>query len=146
MYLLPAVGREKFVPIQMKITGWYFFYIQIPLFTIVMIAMVLQHNYNDKGIWMFATAIVGAVAGFINKTFIVPNALLAGAASVAERRGKDAEGSVSKFAVEGGGKGTKFWHQAVVAFVLLMTVGIVLHVWHLLHFLVANLPAILNTN
>jgi hypothetical protein len=78
--------------------------------------------------------------------FVVPNALKAGAASVAERRGKDSEGSMEKFAVEGGGKGTKFWHQtAAVAFVLLMTVGVTLHVWLLLKFLVANLPDLLDS-
>jgi hypothetical protein len=128
----------------MKMTGWYFFYIQIPLLFMVIIAMTLQHNYNEKGIWMFGSAVVGAIAGFINKTFVVPNALKAGAASVAERRGKDSEGSMEKFAVEGGGKGTKFWHQTVVAFVLLMTVGATLHVWLLLKFLVANLPDLLD--
>lgn len=44
---------------------------------------------------------VAAVAGFINYAVITPQALKAGKASVAERRGKDSEGSLKNFAVEG---------------------------------------------
>lgn len=90
---------------------------------------------------MFATAVVGAVAGLINKTFIVPRALSVEADSVTNYR-KNTPGSV------GGelGKGdNNFWQQAVIACVLLMSAGIVLHIWHLLQFLVAHLPAILDT-
>ena len=86
-FLLKFMGSEKFVPLQMKLTGRYFFYVQIPLLISVIVTMVLAHNYNSKGLVMMASAILGGIAGLVNKSFVVPNALEEGAKSINLRQG-----------------------------------------------------------
>ena len=73
VFYLWVLGREKFVPIQMKITSWFFFFIQLPLMIEVIVTMLLAHNYNAKGQHMLISVIVGAIAALINKEMIVPN-------------------------------------------------------------------------
>lgn len=80
----------------MKITEWFFAYILVPLF------LLLGAAYYDGGQVRIISAAVALFGGLTNFALIVPNALKAGKASVAERKGKDSEGSLKKFAVEGG--------------------------------------------
>ncbi|CAE7648395.1 unnamed protein product, partial [Symbiodinium microadriaticum] len=119
--LLLFMGREKFVTIQIKITEWFFRYIQVPLF------VLLATSYYDGGKKRIISAAVALFGGVMNFVFVVPKALQAGKSSVAERKGRDGEGSLQKFAVEGAAKSTKFWHQTVVFFVVVMVVGLIFH-------------------
>ena len=73
MSFYSCAGRDKFIPVQMKITVWFFYFIQIPLVIEVIVTMILAHNYNAKGQHMLVSVIVGAVAALVNKEMIIPN-------------------------------------------------------------------------
>ena len=63
--LMLFMGREKFVPVQMKITAWFFAYVQFPL--LISLALSWRH-----GGMMFISSGVSAAGGAINYLFIVP--------------------------------------------------------------------------
>lgn len=70
---------------------------------------------------------IGWLAIFINKYFVVPKALKAGARSHNQRKGDNSK-DVQEFVVEGGGKSeTKVLHQTVVVFVLIMSGAFIAH-------------------
>lgn len=67
--LMTFLGREKFVPIQMKITTWFFSFIQIPL---VIVGIL---SFLRGGIWTIATSFMALFGGSVNYFFIVPQVI-----------------------------------------------------------------------
>ena len=66
--LMQFLGREKFVTIQMKITAWFFAYIQIPLLVSLAIA------FRQGGLNLISSGIAMA-GGVTNYLFIVPKVI-----------------------------------------------------------------------
>ena len=63
--LLLFMGREKFVTIQMKITAWFFAYIQTPL----LLSLLLSYKHGGLRLSSAGIALAG---GFINYAVVVP--------------------------------------------------------------------------
>jgi len=120
--LIAHLGREKFVPIQMRLT--------VILFRALVVATVLSCAASLVGGSSLSTMTTGAVAlagAAINHFVVVPRALRAGGQSRPEIKGRDGEGSTTSFAVKGVGDRTQLMHQLVVAFVVVMLGGTVGH-------------------
>ena len=121
--LLKKLGRERFVPIQMRLT--------IVLFKTLSAALLLMlgASFWHSSVWSATTlaAAVATAAGLINWIYVVPKALRAGGRSIAEIRGKDSEGSLEGFTSEGVGTKTKTLHRLVVLFVVIMVGGTIYH-------------------
>lgn len=121
--LLKRMGRESFVPLQMRLTVVLFETLIVAL--LVMLGATLLHSpLASLGT---GTAAVALLAGLINKFVVVPRALKAGGASRRDIKGKDDEGSTAGFASEGAGDKTKWMHRLVVVFVVMMLGGAVHH-------------------
>jgi hypothetical protein len=121
--LLKMLGRDKFVPIQMRLTAVLFSVLTVLL--LVMLAAVLGHSPIGSGTTL--TAAIALAAGVINKFVVVPKALKAGGQSRIAVKGKDVEASTSTFASEGVGNQTQLLHRLVVLFVVIMVVAVVAH-------------------
>lgn len=121
--LLKMLGRDKFVPIQMRLTGVLFSLLTVLL--LLMLAAALGHSPLDSGTTL--TAAIALVAGVINKFVVVPRALKAGGQNRTDIKGKDAEASTTTFASEGVGHQTQALHRLVVSFVVIMVVAVVAH-------------------
>mmetsp|Transcript_38217 Transcript_38217/g.92204 ORF Transcript_38217/g.92204 Transcript_38217/m.92204 type:complete len:178 (+) Transcript_38217:47-580(+) len=135
--MMKSLGREKFVPVMMSLMKVFFTSCCVSLS--VSLALTYLHTKGQVGSASFLSQLVGLSGALLNKFVIGPNALAAGKASMGERKGKDADSSLSKFASDGGfgGKGgTKFWHRTVVVFVFVMLGGVLVH----LHGVVARVP------
>eukprot|EP00284_Hemiselmis_tepida_P008958 CAMPEP_0174923226 /NCGR_PEP_ID=MMETSP1355-20121228/6438_1 /TAXON_ID=464990 /ORGANISM="Hemiselmis tepida, Strain CCMP443" /LENGTH=145 /DNA_ID=CAMNT_0016168885 /DNA_START=43 /DNA_END=477 /DNA_ORIENTATION=- len=110
--MMKSLGREKFVPLMMSLMKVFFTSCCVSL--TASLALTYIHTKGNVGGLPFLSQLVGLAGALLNKFVIGPNALAAGKASMGERKGKDGEGSLGKFASEGGfgGKGgTKFWHR-----------------------------------
>jgi hypothetical protein len=120
--LLAHLGREKFVPIQMRLA--------VILFRALVVATLLSCAAGLVGGGSLSTTLTAAVAllgAAINHFVVVPRALRAGGRSRPEIKGRDAEASTTSFAVQGVGDRTQVMHQLVVAFVVMMLGGVVSH-------------------
>lgn len=126
--LLKSIGREKFVPIQMRLTMTLFGALTVSL-VVMLIASLAPALLGSAAAVSAATlsAASALAAGLINRFLVVPSALKAGGRGRADIKGKDREGSISSFTSEGVGDRTKTLHRLVVLFVVLM-LGTV--VWH----------------
>lgn len=121
--LLKRMGRERFVPLQMRLTVVLFKALSITL--VLMLAASLLHSAPLST--TVITAAVAALGGLLNAQIIVPRALRSGGQSRREIKGKDKEASVADFAYDGAGKTTQFWHRAVVLCVVIMLAGLFPH-------------------
>mmetsp|Transcript_22599 Transcript_22599/g.33047 ORF Transcript_22599/g.33047 Transcript_22599/m.33047 type:complete len:162 (-) Transcript_22599:140-625(-) len=121
--LLLFMGREKFVVIQMRITSWFFLYIQFPLLVCLGCSLYKGDTFS------LISSSVALFGGLVNYIFVVPQALKAGKASAGERKGRDSEGTLQKVVIDGAGNSTRFWHQTVVFFVVVMVVGLIMHAY-----------------
>jgi len=121
--LMKHLGREAFVPLQMRLTVVLFQSLEALLFAMVGAALLT----NDKTSPAVLSACVALLGGLINKYAIVPLALQAGGRTLKDIKDKDHEGSTAGFASEGGGSKTKTLHRTVVLFVVIMLAGTV---WH----------------
>eukprot|EP01062_Namystynia_karyoxenos_P017615 TRINITY_DN16503_c0_g1_i1.p2 TRINITY_DN16503_c0_g1~~TRINITY_DN16503_c0_g1_i1.p2 ORF type:complete len:161 (+),score=63.24 TRINITY_DN16503_c0_g1_i1:84-566(+) len=122
--LLSVLGREKFVPVQMRLTRTLFRSLTVA--ASAALAATVGAEWGDLGKAQLAAA-VALTATLINTLAVVPRALQAGKASMGERKGKDSEGSTAKFASEGGSRSTAALHRTVVVFVVLMLAGSASH-------------------
>jgi len=121
--LLARMGRDSFVPLQMRLTAALFQALAVAL--LVMTAASVAHGRRaDLATLGAGVALAG---GLINRFLIVPRALRAGGQSRRDIAGKDHEGSTAGFASEGAGAKTKVLHRLVVLFVLVMLAGAVTH-------------------
>ncbi|MCH9680472.1 MAG: DUF4149 domain-containing protein [Deltaproteobacteria bacterium] len=121
--LLSKMGREKFVPLQMRLTVVLF----RTLTVLLLVGAAASLVHSPLASWATVTAGVAVLGGLFNRYVMVPRALQAGGRSRADIKGKDAEGSVTGFASEGAGNRTRTRHRLVVAWVVVMLVGVVGH-------------------
>lgn len=123
--LLKWLGKEKFIPIQMRVTSVFFktLSIVVPM----MFAMTLVHGRDQ--LWThILTAGVAMFGALVNALVVIPRALKAGGKAMRGLRdGEKADESVTGFASDGAGNTTSFWHRLVVLFVVVMMVGLVSH-------------------
>jgi hypothetical protein len=122
-FLFQRLGKEKFVPIMMQMTKLWVRTIFYACTALLAVATLQPQALLYPILAWFAIA--------INHSIVVPNALKAGARSHAARKG-DHTKNVQEFVLEGGGKSeTKTLHQTVVAFVLLQTGSLLVHLFQL---------------
>ncbi len=121
--LLKKLGREQFVPIQMRLTVALFK--TLIVFLLLMFASSMIHSSFGSSTTLAAG--VALVGGLINQFVILPRAFKAGGQGRKDIKGKDSEGSTAGFASEGVGSQTKIFHRLVVLFVVVMLGGIVAH-------------------
>ena len=121
--LLKHMGRDKFVPVQMRLTKVLFATLEAML--VVMAAATMMHSAITSR--SFVTACVALAAGAANKYWVVPLALKQGALSITDIKGKNAHASVAGFASAGAGNKTRQRHRMVVVFVVIMLVGTAAH-------------------
>jgi len=115
--LITIMGREKFVPIQMKLTKLLFRSLSIAAVALVFLAWI-----SSGSVALFG-AIFAAVSALIAHFYIIPRALKAGGKGRVETIAKGGDHSVAKFASEGSGPSSSFWHRTVVVFVILILIG-----------------------
>jgi len=128
--IMKSLGRERFVPLMMTLMKVFFTSVCVALS--VSLALTYIHTKGDTSSISFLTQLFGLTSAMMNKFVIGPKALAAGKASMDERKGKDKEGSLNKFASEGGSGGTKVWHRTVVLFVFSMLGGVLPHMFEVL--------------
>lgn len=121
--LLRRMGREAFVPLQMRLTV-VLFRTLVPLLGVVLGAAVV---HSSMGSTAFVTAGVALLGGLLNRFVVVPHALQAGGRSRTDIKGMDHEGSTARFASEGAGRRTRQLHRTVVVLVVVMLGGLVGH-------------------
>lgn len=126
--LLSRMGREAFVPLQMRLTVLLFRTLAIALLVMTAAAIVRGPCPSPGVVW----AGIALAAGLINKTWVIPRALRAGGQSRPDIKGRDKDGSVAGFASDGAGARTRLMHRLVVLFVVAMLSGTVGHAMSLL--------------
>lgn len=121
--LFKAMGRERFVPLQMRLARLFFKSVTV-LLLVMMVATIAHAGLVLTRATVTAAIALAAVA--INHVVILPRALRAGGQS---RRHDDLTGdaAAADFVNEGAGRSTKTLHRLVVLFVVFMLVGLVAH-------------------
>ena len=122
--LIKRMGRDKFVPLQMRLTRVLFKCLYISL--LVMFAAALAANAGAPSLPV-VTAAIALLGAVVNNFLIIPRALRAGARSIRDELKPDQQSSVERFVSEGGGASARFWHRAVVLFVIVMLAGLLPH-------------------
>lgn len=121
--LLKRMGREKFVPLQMRLVVALFQALMVAL-VLMTVAALVQSQRADRATIAAGVALLG---GAVNRFLILPSALRAGGQSRRDIAGKDDEGTTAGFASDGAGAKTKVLHRAVVLLVLVMLAGTIVH-------------------
>lgn len=121
--LLKKVGREQFVPIQMRLTVVLFRLLSVTL--LIMFGAATGHSPISS--ITTSAAGIALASGLINQFVILPRALKAGGQSYNEIKGKDSEGSIVGFASKGAGDKTQVLHRLIVVFVAIMLGAIIAH-------------------
>lgn len=121
--LLRRLGRDAFVPVQMRLTLVLFQ--ALALSTLVSLAASSVLAPLDS--FVVASSGMAAFGAWVNKFVIVPRALRAGGQTRKQVHGRDHEASTLAFADHGVGRGTRFFHRLVVLFVLVMLAGLACH-------------------
>ncbi len=123
--LINFMGRDRFVPVQMRLTKVLFATLSVVTLIIVGLSVLLVGLRFGA---VLGGAVLAAVAALASHFYVVPRALRAGGKGRLEAKKAGDEGSVADFAVEGSGPSAKFWHQTVVAMVVVILVGLLVHV------------------
>ena len=122
--LIKSMGRDRFVPIQMRLTKLLFRMLVYVTLAVLVLSLVLAPSLGP----VLAGAVIAAAGARDHVEMAEQRALRAGGKGRAEARKAGDEGSVAQFAVEGSGPSSKFWHQLVVVFVVVILGGLVVHV------------------
>lgn len=122
--LFRRLGREAFVPVQMRLIVVLFGALTPALAVMLIASMVHASSLGSASV---LTAAVALAACVIERWVIVPRALRAGGRSRRDIAGRDADGTVTDFASIGAGNRTKALHRLVVLLVVVMLAGIVPH-------------------
>jgi hypothetical protein len=117
------MGRETFVPLQMRLTLVLFTVLSL----VLLAALAVTALYQPLASPAMATAALAFFGVVVNRFVLVPRALRAGGRTRREVKGKDHEASVTGFAADGVGTGTQLYHRLVVLFVVVMLGGVVSH-------------------
>lgn len=127
--LIKWMGRDKFVPIQMRLTKILFKTLSFTLGAVVLLSLL----YGGLNLTHGLIAILIAYAGTLfNTYYVIPRALKAGGKGRSEEKDQSNDKSVGTFASEGSGPSAKFWHRMVVLFVVVMLAGLIPHMITLL--------------
>jgi len=115
--LILFMGRDKFIPIQMRLTKL--------LFRTQSVAAILLFllTWQFGGTVALQGAGLAAAAALIANFVVIPKALKAGGKGRVETMDEGGDKSVTKFASEGSGPSATFWHRTVVLFVVLILLG-----------------------
>ena len=114
------VGRDAFVPLQMRLTVVLFRFLSV----VLLIGLAATAATRGLHALPVRCASLAVAAVLINTFVVVPRALRAGGRGRQEVRGRDHEGTVTHFASAGVGQSTKIFHRLVVLFVVVMLLGI----------------------
>ena len=125
--LISIMGREKFVPIQMKLTKLLFKSLTVAAVLLVVLA------WFSGGTQTIFGAVFAAASALIAHFVIIPRALKAGGKGRVETIAKGGDHSVAKFASEGSGPSAAFWHRMVVVFVVLILIGALVNISGIAH-------------
>jgi hypothetical protein len=128
--LIKKLGRDRFVPIQMRLTKVLFKSLSISLAIMVVASVYAGWVLGSK---LILTAIVGCLAALINTYIVVPKALQAGGQGLRESQPESEQTSVTNFASLGAGQASRFWHRTVVLFVVMMLMGLLPHAYFLVN-------------
>lgn len=120
--LISIMGREKFVPIQMKLTKLLFKSLTVAAVLLVLLA------WFSGGTQTIFGAVFAAASALLAHFVIIPRALKAGGKGRAETIAEGGDHSVAKFASEGSGPSAAFWHRMVVVFVVLILIGALVNI------------------
>jgi hypothetical protein len=123
--LIRTMGRDKFVPIMMRLTRVHFKVLSLVLFIVLLLAILhggLTNNFSLIG------AVVALIGAATNHFFVVPRALRAGGRGRMDAKDPADDKSIGTFAAEGSGPSAKFWHRTVIAFVAVILIGLVPHI------------------
>ena len=129
--MFSLLGRKRFVPVMMQLTK-LFFNATAPLVALgaVLSALQLRQLMHPA----FLSSLIAATAAAINRGVVVPRALAAGRASVADYSREEDSSAKRDFVVEGGSKTkTKTLHQTVVLFVLVQTGALASHAYFMIN-------------
>lgn len=121
--LISSIGRDKFVPIQMRLTKLLFRTHSIAAILLFILAWIVGGNIATIG------AGLAAIAAIVAQSFVIPRALKAGGRGRAETITEGDDKSVAKFASEGSGPSAAFWHRTVVVFVVLILAGAIVNLY-----------------
>jgi hypothetical protein len=119
--LISSMGREKFVPIQMRLTKVLFRVLSVSALVLVVLSW-----FASGGI-AFLAATLSAVAAVVAHFFVIPRALRAGGKGRVETVNAGGDASVAKFASEGAGPSAAIWHRTVVVFVVIILAGTIVN-------------------
>lgn len=122
--LIKKMGKEKFIPIQMRLTIVLFKSLTMAI--VVMCAASLIHGTSVLAAPMLS-AVLALVAVLLNNFVVVPRALRVGGLARKDEMSKSDQKSVTAFASVGAGQRSKFWHRMVVMCVLVMAAGLIPH-------------------
>ena len=120
--LISIMGREKFVPIQMKLTKLLFQSLGVAGVALVFLAWFIGGSQTLFG------ALFAAVSAVTAHYYVIPKALKAGGKGRVETMADGGDHSVAKFASEGSGPSAAFWHRTVVVFVVLILIGALVNI------------------
>ncbi len=124
--LISAMGRDKFVPIQMRLTKLLFRSQSVAAVLLFILAWLISDTLATLG------AGLAALAAVIAHFYVIPRALRAGGKGRAETMAEVGDKSVAKFASEGSGPSAAFWHRTVVVFVVLILGGSIVNLYSVL--------------
>jgi uncharacterized integral membrane protein len=130
--LLKWMGKEKFIPIQMRMTKVLFKALSVA----VPLAFAMSMVHSRHVFWLHVVTLGAAMFGALFNAFVVvPRALKAGGKALKDVRSgeEEASDSVADFASVGGGEASKTWHRLVVVFVVVMLGGLFGHGAVMLH-------------
>jgi hypothetical protein len=117
------MGKERFLPLQMRLTKVLFNFLAVSL--PLMFAAALLHH--EGALWGRLAAGLAVVAALVAALVVFPKALRAGGAALRRVRQEGAGDTVAEFASDGGGGETRWLHRTVVALVVVMLLGLGVH-------------------
>lgn len=122
--LLRWMGKERFLPVQMRLTRVLFTALAVAVPAMLVAAVIHGHEL----LWQhIATAGLATLAALGGALVVVPRALRAGGASLRDLRKDGGSDSVAEFASVGGGRASRTLHRMVVGVVLVMLAGLLGH-------------------
>lgn len=122
--LVKRMGRDRFVPLQMSLALVLFRSLSVAL--VIMVAASIGYS-SDPFSTHVLTAALGLAGAAINSFLVLPRALKTGGTSLKEEQTAEEQKSVGSFVSQGAGEASRFWHRAVVFFVVVMLAGLVPH-------------------
>ncbi len=121
--LVKRMGRDRFVPLQMSLAQVLFRAITVASVFIVVGALVSGDPFGMPVV----TGVLGLAGAAVNAFLVLPRALKTGGKSLKEEQTLEEQRAIGNFISQGAGEASRFWHRAVVFFVVVMLAGLVPH-------------------